>query len=120
MCCLCGSRHNVEVGHINGDEDDSGKANLFWTCRVCNVRCANALRRAGIGRLTVQNNPASQGAKSLAQWLTAVTSMKGENDAMTVGDAVAMIRATPPEDRSRFAREIWTRRRRNAQDHAPF
>jgi hypothetical protein len=38
--------------------------------------------------------------------------MKGESDAMTVPDAVAMIRATPPSRRSEFANEIWTRRRR--------
>jgi hypothetical protein len=32
--------------------------------------------------------------------------------APAVGDAVTMIRATPPEERSRFAREIWKTRRR--------
>jgi hypothetical protein len=55
------------------------------------------LRRAGIGRLTVQYNPAGKGATSLGQWLTAVMSMKGESDQMTVPAAVGMIRATPPE-----------------------
>ena len=43
-------QYNVEVGHINGREEDSLPANLFWTCRSCNVRCANTLRHAGIGR----------------------------------------------------------------------
>lgn len=69
------------------------------------------LRRAGIGRLTVQYNPASKGAASLAQWLTAVLSMRGESDAMTVPAAVEMIRATSPEKRSDFAQQIWQKRR---------
>jgi hypothetical protein len=38
-------------------------------------------------------------------------SMKGISDAMSVPDAVAVIRATPPVRRSEFAQEIWQRRR---------
>ena len=96
------------MGHINGREEDSTPVNLFWTCRACNVRCANTLRAAGIGRLTRQYNPGTgQGAKTLAQWLTAVMSMKGQSDAMHVDAAVEMIRATPPGSRSEFAHEIW-------------
>jgi hypothetical protein len=75
------------------------------------VLCANTLRRAGLGRLTVQYNPASKGAVSLGQWLTAVLSVKGQSDQMTVSAAVEVIRATPPERRSEFAQEIWERRR---------
>jgi len=53
--------------------------------------------------------------------MNAVMSMKGEGGTMAVSDAVAMIHATPPEDRSRFAREIWERRRRRGTDRAvPF
>ena len=110
ICAFCGSIRNVEVGHVNGHEEDTEPANLVFTCRSCNVLCANTLRAAGIGRLTRQYNPA-KGAKSLGQWLTAVTSMKGESTAMPVADAVAMIRATPTTRRSEFAREIWSRRR---------
>jgi hypothetical protein len=84
------------------------------------VLCANALRRAGIGRKTRQYNPARArnpgGAKTLGQWLTAVTSMKGESTDMAVQDAVAMIHATPPEERSRFAKEIWRLRRAHGTD----
>ena len=47
--------------------------------------------------------------------------MKGESDAMPVADAVAMIRATPPEERSQFAREIWhIRRQRGTDTQVPF
>jgi len=69
-----------------------------------------------MGRKTRQYNPASTGATSLGQWLTAVTSMKGESSDMAVQDAVAMIHATPPETRSRFAKEIWRRRRAHGTD----
>lgn len=102
----------MEIAHVNGREEDNAPENKIWTCRSCNVRCGNALRAAGIGRLTRQFNPASRGAKSLGQWLTAVLSMKGESTAMSVPDAVAMVRATQPEDRSDFAERIWTIRRR--------
>jgi hypothetical protein len=37
----------------------------------------------------------------LGQWLTAVLSMKGESDQMTVPAAVELIRATPPGFRPR-------------------
>jgi hypothetical protein len=53
--------------------------------------------------------------------MNAVMSMKGDGGTMNVADAVAMIHATPPEDRSHFAREIWARRRRRGTDRAvPF
>lgn len=110
ICCLCGSDHNVEVGHVDGHEENGDWLNLFWTCRRCNVLSANTLRRANMGRATHQFNPS--GAKTLGQWVIAVSSMKGESDSMSVSDAVAMIKATSPEDRSRFAREIWRRRRK--------
>ncbi len=113
ICALCGSTRTIEVGHINGREDDHAPANLLWTCRSCNVLCANTLRRAGLGRLTHQYNPGAenQGARTLGQWLTAVMSMKGESTTMPVATAVDMIRATDPEQRSQFARQIWRRRR---------
>ena len=66
-----------------------------------------AALRAG---LSARFNPAD-GARSLGQWLTAVMSVKGEGDAMPVAAAVEMIRATPPNRRSEFAREIWERRK---------
>jgi hypothetical protein len=121
ICSLCGSKRNVEVGHVNGHEEDSSSDNLVWTCRRCNVRCGNTLRKAGLGRLTRQYNPGATGAGNLGQWMNAVMSMKGDGGTMTVADAVATIRATPPEDRSVFAKEIWQRRRRGGTDRiVPF
>jgi hypothetical protein len=69
----------IEVGHVDGDERNAASRNLFWTCRSCNVLCANTLHRAGIGRKTRQYNPQSEG-KKLAQWLAAVQSMKDASD----------------------------------------
>jgi hypothetical protein len=120
ICALCGADRTVEVGHVNGHEEDSSPANLFWTCRSCNVRCGNSLRLVGLGRLTRQYNPTA-GAETLGQWMNAVTSMKAEGGTMAVADAVAMIHATPPEQRSRFAKEIWAiRRRRGTDSSVPF
>jgi len=48
--------------------------------------------------------------------MTAVTSMKGQSDAMTVPAAIAMIHATPPERRSQFAKRIWSLRRKHGTD----
>ena len=70
----------------------------------------------GMGRRTRQYNPASQGATSLGQWLTAVFAMKRQSQQMTVPAAVEMIRATPPEKRSEFASEIWAKRRGRGTD----
>jgi hypothetical protein len=110
---------------VDGREENTQPENLLWTCRSCNVRCGNTLRRAGIGRLTRQYNPVGKGATSLGQWLTAVMSMKGDSDAMPVQAAVEMIRATPPTKRSEFAEEIWQRRRERygpsgRSDSVPF
>jgi hypothetical protein len=122
-CCLCGSTQNVEVGHVNGHEEDSSPTNLFWTCRSCNVRCGYALRRAGLGRLTHQYNPPSEGAPNLGAWVNAVLSLKGDPGGnMPVSEAIAMVRATPPAQRSRFANDIWARRRGRGTDRTavPF
>lgn len=122
-CCLCGSTRNVEIGHVNGREEDNAPLNLFWTCRSCNVRCGNTLRRAGIGRLTHQYNSALEGAQNLGAWVNAVLSLKGDpGGSMPVMEAVALVRATPPAQRSQFAREIWARRRKRGTDRTavPF
>ena len=107
------------MGHVDGHEENGDSENLIWSCRRCNVECANSLRRAGLGRLTRQYNAPTEGAQSLGQWMTAVLSMKGQSDAMSVPAAVELIRQTPPSRRSEFAREIWERRRARAGE-VPF
>ena len=108
------------MGHLDGYEENTAPENLVWNCRACNTRLGVIFVELGIGRRTRQYNP-GKGASSLGQWLTAVTSMKGESDQMTVPAAVEMIRATAPERRSEFAREIWERRKERGTDrNVPF
>lgn len=99
------------VAHVDGDESDGSQRNLGLTCRSCNGKVAHVMKRAGIGRRTRQYNPRDEGAQTLAQWMAAVMSMKGESDQMPVDAAVELIHSTPASDRSRFAREIWRLRR---------
>jgi len=109
----------VVVGHLDGFEENTAAENLIWNCRACNTRLGIVFARRGLGRRTRQFNPSSDGAHSLGQWLTAVMSMKGQSQEMTVPAAVEMIRATPPARRSEFAREIWARRREHGTDRRP-
>ena len=107
--------------HLDGHEENTCRSNLVWNCRSCNTKLGVVFKRLGLGRRTRQFNPKTQGASNLAQWLMAVLSMKGESNQMSVPEAVAMIRATPPEDRSEHAQEIWHRRRERGTDkRVPF
>lgn len=120
-CAFCGAGPRTTplmVGHVNGHEEDGDPRNLIWTCRSCNGRTGNALKRARLGRRTRQYNPgtAPRGARSLGQWMTAVMSMRGESDAMSVRDAVEMVRATSAAKRAEYASQIWERRRQRGTD----
>jgi hypothetical protein len=97
--------------HLDGDESHTAQENLLWACRSCNVRAGVVLRELGIGSITRQFNPTTQGAQTLSQWVTAVLSLKGESDAMDPESGLAMVHATPSSRRSDFAQEIWRRRR---------
>jgi len=104
------------VHHINGDEAAGGAENLTWACRPCNTSVGLRMARAGIGRRTVQFNPADhEGARSLAQWVTAVMSLRGAGP-MSLQSAVDLVSATPPARRSRFGKEIWRLRRQHGTD----
>lgn len=72
---------------------------------------AYKMKQRGIGTRTVQYNPRT-GAKTLAQWVTAVLAMKGQNSDIPVDQAVEIVHATSASDRSKFARQIWQKRRR--------
>ena len=103
-CHFCGIAEadlgeKLQVHHLNGREADGEPKNLLSVCRSCNQRADRVLKRAGLGIRTSQFNPVAHGARSVGAWLTAVMSMKGESDAMTVPAAVEMIRATPARKR---------------------
>jgi hypothetical protein len=104
----------VEIHHVDGHEENGEPENLLWLCRACNVSAGIVMAQAGIGRRTRQFNPMKkQGAQTLAQWVTAVLAMKGQNDAMSPAAAIELIHATPADARSRFAHQIWQLRRKH-------
>lgn len=112
--CGCGPHPNprIEIAHINGREEDNRAENNAYTCRSCNVRMGRTLAAAGKGRKTRQYNPS--GAQSLAQYIRLVLIMRGEveDESTTPAEAAEAIRATPPDQRSEFAKQIWASRRR--------
>ena len=116
ICAFCGGIRNVEVHHVDGHEENTEPANLTWCCRSCNTAIGFVMKCAGIGRRTKQYNPAAQGARSLGQWVAAVLSMKGESHEMEPAAAIEIIHATPPEQRSQFAKRIWRIRRERGTD----
>jgi len=113
---FCGETRNIEIHHVDGHEENTDPANLVWTCRSCNTLVGGVMKRLRLGRRTRQFNPRAQGARTLGQWVTAVLSMKGQSDAMDPAAAIDMIHATPPEQRSRFAQQIWSLRRERGTD----
>jgi 5-methylcytosine-specific restriction endonuclease McrA len=129
-CIYCGRPDGwLEVDHINGYEEDNSPENLAWACRACNTQKGAVFARAGIGRRTRQFNPrarkraarATRGAGTLAEWMEAVMALKGYPSRFTLQEAIEKVRATPPEDRSAFAHEIWRRRRARGTDRrVPF
>ena len=116
QCCYCGSKTNVEVEHVDGNEDNAEAHNLVWACRSCNTQKGIHFARNGKGKRTRQYNPKGEGARSVAQWVQAVMVTKGMGDTMTLNQAIDMIHNTPQSRRSEFAREIWSRRREHGTD----
>lgn len=132
VCCFCGARKSIDVGHLDGHEENNEPDNLAWLCRSCNVASGNTMRQAGMGRLTKQYNP--KGATTVGEWVQAVgaiTPHKGRKYAgrnyglaseMPVAEAVAIIRATSPAKRAQFASQLGkhksARRRQNPENGA--
>jgi len=116
-CYCCGKPNVNDVEHIDGNEANNEDHNLAWSCRSCNTAKGAHFAKNGRGIRTRQYNPAkarNPGAKTLAQYLTAVMSLKGQSDQMSLPDAIGLVHQTPASDRSKFAREIWSRRRARA------
>ncbi|MBM4087127.1 MAG: hypothetical protein FJ272_20245 [Planctomycetes bacterium] len=101
----------VQVHHLDGREANFDRRNLLRACRSCNQLADRVLKAHGLGVKTQQFNPRAQGARNLREWLMAVMTVTGQAPQMDLQKAIDLIRATPPEDRSGFASEIWRRRR---------
>ena len=71
-CKLCGSKSDMMVDHVDGDESNGRKSNLRWLCRSCNTLLGAEMARSGEGRRTVQYNPAHKGAQTLGEYIQAV------------------------------------------------
>ena len=111
-CVLCGSRADLGVMHLTGNESHGEPANLAYGCRSCNAKLAAAFKKIGAGRPTNQYNPAS-GVPTFEQYAWAVSNgnrkhwergagwVKGEKD-----EFGAIIHATPKHKRIEYARRI--------------
>lgn len=116
-CYCCGRPDVNDVEHIDGKEANGQAHNLAWSCRSCNTTKGAHFAAKGRGIRTRQFNPAKGGgAKSLSQYLTAVMTLKGESDQMSLSDAIGLVHNTSASDRSKFAKEIWSRRRTRAKN----
>lgn len=106
-CMHCGSRSDIQVGHIDGDETNTTRENLGWVCRSCNQKIAATIKKAGAGRRTKQFNPKKRrGASDYREYAQAL----GILDGTAIGDvqqAIALIHATSKAKRSEFQKDIW-------------
>lgn len=101
LCYFCASRQNIDVDHVSGDEAD-GK-DLIYLCRSCNTRKGIVQARNRIGQRTRQFNP--ERVPTFAQWKRHAAALLGVGPGDPVA-ATAAIRATPPEKRAEYARQI--------------
>src|SRR5271157_6374258 len=89
-CVLCGSRRQLGVMHLDGNEANGEPQNLAYGCRSCNGKLAAAFKRMGAGVPTNQYNPAKGEVPTFGQYCWAVSQhSRGEHD-----EAGAVIHAT--------------------------
>lgn len=103
-CNFCGSRRNVDVDHIYGDEADDDPENKMYLCRPCNTRKGITQARNRIGVRTNQYNPARR-IPSFAQFRHSAAVLLGVESG-DAGEATAIIRATPPAKRVEYGDKI--------------
>jgi hypothetical protein len=105
LCTFCASRENVDVDHVTGDEADDSPRNLMYLCRRCNTRKGIVQARNRIGVRTRQYNP--QRTPTLNQFRNSAAVLVGTIPGDAAG-ATAVILATPPHTRERYAGQIET------------
>ena len=130
-CLFCGSRKDIQVGHLDGHEENDNPSNLVWTCRSCNGKMSHAFKRAGLGRRTRQFNPAGEGAPNYGAWMNAVAKVTGKGNRksnLTIEEAVDLIHNTPKFRRREYSEQLWKIRkerygasgRRRKDSEVPF
>lgn len=116
-CVLCGSRRNVVLMHLDGDENNLDRRNLAWGCKSCNTRLGLLYKRLKIGRPTQQFNPSK--VPTFGQYAWAVAHhVRGATD-----EGGAVIHATPRAKRLEYARrisELKSKRGTHRQSEVPF
>ena len=112
QCMFCGSRKNVGVHHLTGNESDLDPQNLGWACKRCNTQVGIWMQRAGLGKRTRQYNPPARGGRraQMDAYGAAIKVMRGEFEG-DIGKAVAVIRSTPRDIRSAYTARSWPVRR---------
>lgn len=116
VCSFCGVVDGLEVAHIDGHEENDSPENLTWSCRSCNVLAGNTLRAYGLGRLTHQFNP-SVGARGPEQYRSAVDSLLGRSQDMSLRGAIGMLQATPHARRAEYARQLRNPGAKNLREY---
>jgi hypothetical protein len=123
-CIYCGRRKNVEVHHLDGNEDNGKRTNLAWACRPCNTAIGAEFKKAGLGKRTRQYNPRKRrgrGDPAFTQFAWAVNVIcrrrdearglcSRSSDPLTK-QAVEIIRSTPLDVRRAYARRARSMRR---------
>lgn len=103
ICNFDGSRKNVDVDHISGNENEGDVENLIYLCRSCNVAKGVVQARNKIGVRTAQFNPTK--AASFTEFKNAAEILTGRKKG-NAAKATAAIRATPPAKRAEYAQRI--------------
>lgn len=118
VCAFCGSKRNIGVHHLDGNEDNGAPRNLAYACKSCNGKIAAAHKRSGKGKRTRQFNPPAK-VPTYQQYLRAVSiHQRGSHD-----EGGAIIHATPPELRAEYARRIAAEKRKRGthrRSEVPF
>lgn len=102
ICCFCGSRQNIDLDHIWGDESANEPEDLMWLCRSCNTRKGVIQKRNHIGVRTRQYNPERV---SFSRFKQAARVLLGVEPG-DAGKATATIAASTPAQRADFAERI--------------
>lgn len=102
-CNFCGSRKNVDIDHVSGDESDMETENLMWLCRACNTTKGIIQARNRVGVRTLQYNPEPR--PTLAKFKHAAAILLGRIKG-DVAAATAYVRGILPEKRAEFSAKM--------------
>jgi hypothetical protein len=112
QCVMCGSRSDLQVMHLSGNESHGESANLAYGCRSCNGKLSAAFKALSLGVPTNQYNPAKSGIPTFEQYMWAVSN----HTRKAHDEGGAIIHATPKHKRIEYARRIVAKAQRTKQE----